>query len=95
MWPIRRLIPPPPQPSTRRRSQYKTFWNLSTANSTSTSAIDEEEEPIQNLLEPFSKDQIINLHCEAVDKHRDVADQIRKVADEDLAHRKIFVHGLG
>ncbi|KAK7822950.1 ubp1-associated protein 2b [Quercus suber] len=31
----------------------------------------------------------------SADKHRDVADRIRKVADEDPAHRKIFVHGLG
>ena len=70
-----------------------------TVNSTSTSAgadgDDDNDEPIQNLLEPFSKDQIINLLREAADKHRDVADRIRKVADEDPAHRKIFVHGLG
>ncbi|KAK9993769.1 hypothetical protein SO802_023472 [Lithocarpus litseifolius] len=69
-----------------------------TANSTSTSAgtdgDDDDDEPIQDLWEPFSKDQIINLLCEAADKHHDVADQIRKVADEDPAHRKIFVHGL-
>jgi heterogeneous nuclear ribonucleoprotein A1/A3 len=30
-----------------------------------------------------------------VHKHPDVADRIHKVADEDPAHRKIFVHGLG
>ncbi|KAI4348532.1 hypothetical protein L6164_009245 [Bauhinia variegata] len=56
---------------------------------------DEDEEPIPKLLEPFSKEQIVNLLCEAADKHPDVADMIRKVADEDPVHRKIFVHGLG
>lgn len=56
---------------------------------------DEEEEPIQKLLEPFGKEQLVNLLREAADKHVDVADQIRKVADEDPVHRKIFVHGLG
>ncbi|PON85678.1 Splicing factor-like protein [Trema orientale] len=56
---------------------------------------DEEEEAIHKLLEPFGKEQLVNLLREAADKHRDVADRIRKVADEDPVHRKIFVHGLG
>ncbi|KDP21974.1 hypothetical protein JCGZ_03187 [Jatropha curcas] len=56
---------------------------------------DEDEEPIENLLEPFGKDQLINLLREAADSHRDVADRIRRIADEDPVHRKIFVHGLG
>ena len=57
--------------------------------------VDDDDEPIQKLLEPFSKEQILKILCEAADNHRDVADRIRKVADEDPAHRKIFVHGLG
>ncbi|CAK7340336.1 unnamed protein product [Dovyalis caffra] len=56
---------------------------------------DEDEEPIDKLLEPFGKDQLINLLREAADSHRDVADKIRQVADQDPVHRKIFVHGLG
>lgn len=56
---------------------------------------DDNEEPIQMLLEPFSKDQLVNLLLEAADKHRDIANRIRKLADEDPVHRKIFVHGLG
>ncbi|KAL6988592.1 UBP1-associated protein 2A [Sarracenia purpurea var. burkii] len=56
---------------------------------------DEDKEPFRKLLEPFSKEQLINLLCLAADKHTDVAASICKVADEDPAHRKIFVHGLG
>ncbi|KAJ1416749.1 RNA-binding domain superfamily [Sesbania bispinosa] len=56
---------------------------------------DEDDEPIQKLLEPFGKDEITKLLCEAAIKHRDVAERIRKAADADPAHRKIFVHGLG
>ncbi|KAM5577484.1 UBP1-associated protein 2A [Rosa sericea] len=56
---------------------------------------DDEDEPIQDLLEPFSKDQLVSLLREAAESHRDVSDRIRKVADEDPIHRKIFVHGLG
>ncbi|KAJ0042323.1 hypothetical protein Pint_18343 [Pistacia integerrima] len=56
---------------------------------------DDDEEPIEKLLEPFSKDQLVNLLREAAEKNSDVANRIREVADEDPAHRKIFVHGLG
>ncbi|KAL1220126.1 UBP1-associated protein 2B [Cardamine amara subsp. amara] len=56
---------------------------------------EDDEEPIEDLLEPFSKDQLLILLKEAAKRHRDVADRIRNVADEDPVHRKIFVHGLG
>lgn len=56
---------------------------------------DEGEEEITKLLEPFSKDQLIALLCEAAMKKPNTLKSIRKLADKDLAHRKIFVHGLG
>ncbi|CAN1820478.1 UBP1-associated protein 2A, partial [Linum perenne] len=56
---------------------------------------DDDEEPIEKLLEPFSKDQLVNLLRDAGGIHRDVADHIWRIADEDPVHRKIFVHGLG
>ncbi|AEE79575.1 UBP1-associated protein 2A [Arabidopsis thaliana] len=56
---------------------------------------DDDDEPIQDLLEPFSKEQVLSLLKEAAEKHVDVANRIREVADEDPVHRKIFVHGLG
>ncbi|ESQ44393.1 hypothetical protein EUTSA_v10005930mg [Eutrema salsugineum] len=55
----------------------------------------DDDEPIKDLLEPFSKEQLLNLLKEAAGKHLDVANRIREVADEDPVHRKIFVHGLG
>ncbi|OIW03252.1 hypothetical protein TanjilG_21781 [Lupinus angustifolius] len=54
-----------------------------------------DDDPIEKLLEPLTKDQILTLLSEAAIKHRDVADRIRRMADADAAHRKIFVHGLG
>ncbi|GMH28294.1 hypothetical protein Nepgr_030137 [Nepenthes gracilis] len=51
--------------------------------------------PIEKLLEPFSKDKLIVLLSEAAESHYDVAARIRHIANEDPAHRKIFVHGLG
>ncbi|KAJ4979123.1 hypothetical protein NE237_009903 [Protea cynaroides] len=56
---------------------------------------DDGEEPVQNLLEPFSKEQLVDLLREATESHTDVLDRIRKLADADPVHRKIFVHGLG
>ncbi|KAF8395639.1 hypothetical protein HHK36_019589 [Tetracentron sinense] len=53
------------------------------------------EEPVEKLLEPFTKDQLINLLREAAEKHPDFLDRITKAADVDPVHRKIFVHGLG
>ncbi|KAE9599701.1 putative RNA recognition motif domain-containing protein [Lupinus albus] len=54
-----------------------------------------DDDPIEKLLEPLTKDQILILLSEAATNHRDVADRIRRMADADAAHRKIFVHGLG
>ncbi|KAL6009675.1 hypothetical protein ACLOJK_000104 [Asimina triloba] len=54
-----------------------------------------DEEPLENLLEPFSKDQLIDLLRSAASAHPDVLSSIRRAADVDPVHRKIFVHGLG
>ncbi|OAY40178.1 UBP1-associated protein 2B [Manihot esculenta] len=56
---------------------------------------DEEDEPIENLLEPFGKEQLASLLQDVAHIHQDVADEIRRMADKDPMHRKIFVHGLG
>ncbi|KAG8371048.1 hypothetical protein BUALT_Bualt13G0046400 [Buddleja alternifolia] len=56
---------------------------------------EDEDEPIEKLLEPFSKDQLTLLIKEAVSKHPDLVENVHKLADADPAHRKIFVHGLG
>ncbi|KAL3625704.1 hypothetical protein CASFOL_030233 [Castilleja foliolosa] len=54
-----------------------------------------DEEPIEKLLEPFSKDQLTLLIKETVAKHPDVIESVHRLADADPAHCKIFVHGLG
>ncbi|KAF5190705.1 Ubp1-associated protein 2a [Thalictrum thalictroides] len=56
---------------------------------------DDGEEPVQNLLEPFTKDQLMEILREAAENHSDVLEHIRKLSDTDPVHRKIFVHGLG
>ncbi|XP_057479987.1 UBP1-associated protein 2A-like [Actinidia eriantha] len=56
---------------------------------------DFDEEPIEKLLEPFGKDQLVVLIKEGVTKYPDLMESVHKLADADPAHRKIFVHGLG
>ncbi|OIW06457.1 hypothetical protein TanjilG_05228 [Lupinus angustifolius] len=68
-----------------------------TANVSSTSSIpaEEDDDSIKKLLEHLGKDELATLLCEVASNHRDVADQIRKAANSDPSHRKVFVHGLG
>ncbi|KAI5673478.1 hypothetical protein M9H77_13842 [Catharanthus roseus] len=55
----------------------------------------DEDEPFEKILEPFSKDQMVVLLKEAVTKYPEFMESVKKLADADPAHRKIFVHGLG
>ncbi|KAF8009419.1 hypothetical protein BT93_J0417 [Corymbia citriodora subsp. variegata] len=56
---------------------------------------DVDEEPVEKLLEPFTKEQLTMVLKQAVAKYPDLIESVRGVADADPAHRKIFVHGLG
>ncbi|KAK1293809.1 Heterogeneous nuclear ribonucleoprotein 1 [Acorus calamus] len=64
------------------------------------SSVEEEVEEIQpelveKILEPFTKEQLIEILREAAESHPDVMDRVTRVAESDPVHRKIFVHGLG
>ncbi|KAF3792397.1 UBP1-associated protein 2B [Nymphaea thermarum] len=50
---------------------------------------------VQRLLEAFSKEQLIELVCEAAAEDDAFLADIKRTADKDVAHRKIFVYGLG
>ncbi|XP_057441494.1 UBP1-associated protein 2B-like [Lotus japonicus] len=54
-----------------------------------------EEEPVERLLEPFTREQLHSLVKQAAEKYPDFVENVRQLADVDPAHRKIFVHGLG
>ncbi|XP_061352296.1 UBP1-associated protein 2A-like [Gastrolobium bilobum] len=54
-----------------------------------------EDEPVEKLLEPFTKEQLHSLVNQAVEKYPDFVENVRQLADVDPAHRKIFIHGLG
>ncbi|XP_020587481.1 UBP1-associated protein 2A-like [Phalaenopsis equestris] len=53
------------------------------------------KESIRKLLEPFGKDQLIEMIQEAVLKNPSLLSRVVKTAEADPVHRNIFVHGLG
>ncbi|RDX84740.1 UBP1-associated protein 2B, partial [Mucuna pruriens] len=54
-----------------------------------------EDEPVEKLLEPFTKEQLHSLVKQAAERFPEFVESVRQLADVDPAHRKIFVHGLG
>ncbi|XP_049934274.1 UBP1-associated protein 2A-like isoform X3 [Nymphaea colorata] len=50
---------------------------------------------VRKLLEPFGKDQLVDILMQACAKNPKIVDRINSVADTDPSQRKIFIHGLG
>lgn len=80
---------------TTQKSQAKPK-SKSKVSSPSSSSSDSEPEPekVCNLLELYSKDQLIDLVTDVAVSSTALFSKIREVADKDISHRKIFVHGL-
>ncbi|XP_056163643.1 UBP1-associated proteins 1A-like [Syzygium oleosum] len=59
---------------------------------------DSDSEPdsdkLPTLLEPYTKDQLVDLITSSALANPALYGHIREVADRDVAHRKIFVYGL-
>ncbi|GLJ51659.1 hypothetical protein SUGI_1097800 [Cryptomeria japonica] len=53
------------------------------------------EEDFKALMEPFSKEQLCHIIRDLAANDANVLSDIRKLADKDPAHRKIFVRGIG
>ncbi|CAI0444911.1 unnamed protein product [Linum tenue] len=51
-------------------------------------------EDIRKIIEPFTKDQLLDILQQAAVHHSDVLDAIRSVADSDVTLRKLFIRGL-
>jgi heterogeneous nuclear ribonucleoprotein A1/A3 len=47
------------------------------------------------MLDLLSKEDLASILLEASLRHSDVLDEVRRIADRDPSHRKIFVRGLG
>ncbi|KAK9166781.1 hypothetical protein Scep_001972 [Stephania cephalantha] len=82
----------------QKQQQKKNLKRFSSIPSSSSTAISNELDPerqIQTLLEPYSKDQLLELVCDAAVADQSLLAHIKVIADRDVSHRKIFVYGLG
>ncbi|KAL9383781.1 hypothetical protein Peur_024104 [Populus x canadensis] len=51
-------------------------------------------EEIRKIIEPFTKDQLLDILQSATLHHSDVLNSVRSVADGDISLRKLFIRGL-
>ncbi|KAJ6396773.1 hypothetical protein OIU77_021739 [Salix suchowensis] len=51
-------------------------------------------EEIRKILEPFTKDQLLDIIQSATLHHSDILNSVRSVADGDISLRKLFIRGL-
>ncbi|CAL4886856.1 unnamed protein product [Urochloa decumbens] len=58
-------------------------------------AAEEEEEDIGELLEPFTRDELLDLLADACLRDPALLARVAASATADAAHRRLFVHGLG
>ncbi|KAJ8480565.1 hypothetical protein OPV22_024292 [Ensete ventricosum] len=56
---------------------------------------DDDDDDVGQLLEPLSRDQLVAILRTTASADPATLAEIRRVADLDPAHRKLFVHGLG
>ncbi|XP_062221085.1 RNA-binding protein P-like [Phragmites australis] len=61
----------------------------------SEAAAEEEEEDIGKLLEPFTRDELLDLLTDACLRDPALLARMASSAASDAAHRRLFVHGLG
>ncbi|KAI5662427.1 hypothetical protein M9H77_21750 [Catharanthus roseus] len=52
-------------------------------------------EDARKILEPFSREQLLEIVQTALLRHVEVLDAVRSIADRDPAQRKLFIRGLG
>uniref|UniRef100_A0A5B6ZHC8 Putative UBP1-associated protein 2C n=1 Tax=Davidia involucrata TaxID=16924 RepID=A0A5B6ZHC8_DAVIN len=50
---------------------------------------------VRNIIENFTKEQLLDIVQNAAVRHLDVLDAVRSIADADPAKRKLFVRGIG
>ncbi|XP_076910226.1 UBP1-associated protein 2B-like [Bidens hawaiensis] len=65
------------------------------ASSSDSDPDDATPEQIHKLIEPYTKDQLIQFIINAALSNPTLYARIRHTADADISHRKIFVFGLG
>ncbi|XP_057824168.2 uncharacterized protein LOC131036329 [Cryptomeria japonica] len=63
-------------------------------NSDNDESEEEEKDEVKKLLKPFSADQVFDILCDAAMKDAQLLHNIRKLADKNLPHKKVYIDGL-
>ncbi|KAG2298560.1 hypothetical protein Bca4012_009801 [Brassica carinata] len=74
-----------------------TPYSTSSSSSDSSDSESEQEfdpEELRQLLQPYSKEQLVDLICSASQIGSSIYSAVLEAADRDVTHRKIFVYGL-
>lgn len=82
-------------PKIDKKLKKKKKTKLSKSGSHDSDSDSDPNTKIQTLLEPFSKDQLVTLVTDLSLSHNSLFSLIKSAADQDISHRKVFVHGLG
>ncbi|KAK9062237.1 hypothetical protein SSX86_019423 [Deinandra increscens subsp. villosa] len=88
------------KPTKKKNLAEKSLISITPANqpidtSSDSDGEDNSPEHIQKLIEPYTKDQLIEFIVNAAVSNPSLYARIRDAADSDVSHRKIFVYGLG
>ncbi|KAL4197608.1 hypothetical protein AMTRI_Chr04g189140 [Amborella trichopoda] len=79
----------------KKEEEQKPISSSSDSDSSDSEAETSSPEKFSQLIEPFAKEQIIEFICDIADKDPSVYTHLKKLADKQVSHRKVFVHGLG
>lgn len=78
----------------RRDSKDPILFGPNSSSSSDSEAGGEEVPDVQRLLEPYTKEQLVEFLCDAAIADSAIYSRIRAVAERDVSHRKVFIHGL-
>ncbi|KAL5753628.1 hypothetical protein ACOSP7_021848 [Xanthoceras sorbifolium] len=91
--PSKKIVKKEPEPSPKPENPQLAV--SSSGSDSSDSESDFEPEGIASLLEPYTKEQLIALISSAAAEDSSLYNRVVAMADQDVSHRKVFVHGLG
>ncbi|XP_006404660.2 UBP1-associated proteins 1A [Eutrema salsugineum] len=81
----------------QQQPESSTPYSSSSSDSDSSGSEPEKEfdpEELRELLQPYSKEQLVDLVCSAAQIGSSIYSAVVEAADRDVTHRKIFVYGL-
>ncbi|CAA6665095.1 unnamed protein product [Spirodela intermedia] len=78
----------------RRDSKDLILFGTNASSYSDSDAGGEEIPDVQRLLEPYTKEKLVEFLCDAAIADSGIYSRIREVAERDVSHRKVFIHGL-